>query len=733
MQTGFLAHWLFAIICMFVMSVRPPVPARAVEVEPPKIATPAVPVRLAAAAKPRVTVVGPVVVTASKIEEPLSNVASSLTLITREDIERRRAQTIQEVLREVPGVDLQSNGGSPGSFTQVRIRGANDDNVVVLVDGARVNGLFGGNFDFGLMPTDNVERIEVLRGGASALYGSDAIGGVINIITRRGKGKPRVSLFWEGGSLETFKEGASATGVWKGNDFAITYSRLDSTGLRPGPFNHSHERANHWSILLGRDLGPEDDRLGRVQSTLNVSQEDLQVPFDFPFGFDFFAAPFGDPAAFETYDPNNNQRRLFVTTTNTLDLKPTDWWETTLRFSLTQNRLRSDNELDQGLPFPFLFREQNFGSFVFRPVTNFNRSRTAETTVETEWLHHITFEGNHWKNVFTAGYLFERDHVAFRDFSTAANFGGLPPLYSSVSATRNRNASYYQDQITLWDRLFLNAGFRADQESQESNRILPGTTMRTHSKTDSLYGIEYTPRFSAALDLPEIHAKLHGAWSRNFHAPTFADLYFPGFSNDMLQPEISRSAEGGVTMNFLDGRLGGDVTYYRTDFDGLIVFVTLAGPPFFDLANVAKAKAEGLEVSGWAGPWKGFTVKGNYTFLDTRGDDGQPLLRRPRDKFNVSLGYQKNRLTVNLDFNYVGGQRDSFDFVAADGRIRAGAVPRYHRLDVAATWDLLRDRGPFKNLQIYTRIYNAFDSDIEQVKGFPDAGTTAFSGIRATF
>ncbi len=681
----------------------------------------------------RVTKVPPVVVTANKIEEPLSNVASSLTLITREDIERRKAQTVQEMLREVPGVDLQSSGGSPGSFTQVRIRGANDDQLVVLVDGARVNGSFGGNFDFGLMPTDNVERIEVLRGGASALYGSDAIGGVINIITRRGKGKPHASLFWEGGSLETFKEGASASGVWKGNDFAITYSRLDSAGLRPGPYNHSHERANHWSVLLGRDLGPEDDRIGRIQSTLNVSQENLQVPFDFPFGFDFFAVPAGIPPAFETFDPNNNQDRLFITSTSTLDLKPTDWWETTLRFSLSQNQQHSDNSLDQGLPFPFLFREQNFGGFIFRPVTNFNRSRTAETTVEAEWLNHITFEGDHWKNVFTAGYVFESDHVAFRDYSTSANFGSLPPLYSNVNATRNRNALYYQDQLTLWERLFLNAGFRADQESDESHRILPGTTMRVHSKTDSLYGIEYTPRFSAALDLPEIHAKLHGAWSRNFHAPTLLDLYFPGFSNDTLQPETSRSAEGGVTLDFLDGRIGGDVTYYRTDFEDLIVFVTLAGPPFFDLANEAKARAQGLEVSGWAGPWRGFTLRGNYTLLDTRGADGQPLQRRPRNKFNVSLGYQKSRLTVNVDFNYVGSQRDTFDFVAADGGIREGDLPHWHRLDVAATWDLLRDRGPFKNLQIYTRVYNAFDTDIEQVKGFPDAGTTAFGGIRATF
>ncbi len=683
----------------------------------------------------KVTRVPPVVITASKIEEPLSDVPASMTVITGEDIEWRNALTVQEVLREVPGLDLQRSGGAPGTFTQVRPRGANDDQVAILVDGARVNDLFlGGGFDFGLLPADNVDRVEIVRGGLSSLYGSDAIGGVINIITRRGEGDPRLIVFSEGGSQETMKHGARFGGEVAGTDFSLSYSRLDSAGLRPGPFDHNYDRENHFSALIGRDFGPEDDPRARLQATFNASTQELQSPLDFPFGFDFAAVPPFVPPSFQTYDPDNDTRRVFFTTTETLMVKPADWWETQLRFSLTQNHLKFRNSLDQGIPFPFLFREQNFFFFVFRPVTNLARTRTEDTSVEAEMVNHLTLEGNWWKNVLTAGYHFERNHVAFRDFSTTGSFGFLPPLRSTVDATRNRHAHFYQDQLILWERLFLTAGLRIDQESEEAHILPPGALMKAHSQTDSLYGIQINPRYAAALKITEIDGveiKLHGAYARNFHAPPFSDLFFPGYSNPELQPEIGKTVEGGVGFEALDGKLGGDITYFRTDFEDLIVFVLRPPPVYFSLENEGKAKAEGLEISAHAGPWKGFRVGGSYTFLDTRGDDGEDLQRRPRHKLNGTLSYERDRLTVNVDVNVVGGQRDSFDFVGADGRLRAGDLPRYHAVDLSATYDLLRDRGPLEKLQIYGRVFNAFDTDYEEVKGFPAAGTTAFGGIRA--
>ncbi|MDP3937577.1 MAG: TonB-dependent receptor [Deltaproteobacteria bacterium] len=690
----------------------------------------------AGSAAKQVTKVPGVVATASKIEESVAHTGSSVTIISREDIDRRNAQTVTEMLRDVPGVTIQRSGGSPGTFSQVRIRGSNDNQVTVLVDGARVNDLFrGGGFDFGLMPTDNVERIEVVRGGASALYGSDAIGGVINIITRRGEGEPRLMLFSEGGSQSTFKEGGVYSGEIDGTDFSLSYSRLDSSGLAPGPFNRNHEQENHYSGRIGRDFGPADDPVARFQATFNASQQWFQSPFDFPGNFDFFAIPEGLPGSIQTYDPNNHEKRTFLTTTETLTVNPTDWWTTVFRFSLTQNEARTDNALDSGVPYPYLFREQNFGFFVFRPVTNFFQSDTVDTTIEAEVLNHFTLEGDNWKNVATAGYHFERNSVDFRDFSTTGNFGTLPPAHSNVQAVRNRNAHFYQDQLSLWDRLFLTAGFRVDQETQDADiqSLAAFNMVNQRARTNSLYGIQYNPRFSAAFEITEIDGvriKLHGAYARNFHAPSFSSLFFPGFSNPALQPEVGKTSEGGVSFEALDGKLSGDVTYFRTDYEDLIVFVQKPPPIFFSLENEGNAKAEGIEVSGSAGPWKGFTVRGNHTLMDTRGDDGKALQRRPRHAYNGSLSYERDRLSVNLYVNGLGRQRDSFDFIAADNELRTGNLPWFHTAEISATYDVLRDRGPIDKLQIYTRVQNVFGSSYEEVKGFPAAGTLAFAGVR---
>lgn len=682
-----------------------------------------------------VTRVPGVVISASKIEEPLENVTRSVTVITREEIELRNAQTVRELLREVPGVDVQSSGGSPGAFSQVRIRGANDDQIVVLVNGARVNDLFlGGGFDFGLMPTDNIERIEIVRGGASALYGSDAIGGVIHIITRRGEGDPRLRLYSEGGSHNTFKEGASFAGEAGRTDFSFSYSRLDSNGLRPGPFNHSHTRENNYSMLIGHDFGPKDDPTARLQATFNASTQDLQSPYDFPFNFDFSALPPGAPFSIQTFDPNNNTERKFFTTTETLMVKPTDWWKTDVRFSLTQNRLKFKNSLDRGLPFPELFGPRIvmgfFGPFLAKPVTNLNATKTADTTIEIEVMSHLTLEGDRWKNVFTAGYHFERNHFVNDDFSTLATFGSLPPLRSRVSGTRDRNAHFYQNRLTLWDRLFLTAGLRVDQQSQKASIRPAGSTVKMKPHTDSLFGIEYNPSFSGALKIDELGLKIHGAWSRNFSAPTFSDLFFPGFSNPELRPEKAYSMEGGVSFSYLDDRVGGDITYYRINYEDLIVFVTLSGPPFFSLENKAKAKTEGLEISAFAGRWKGLKIATTYTFLDSQDDVGNALQRRPRHKGSATLSYVRDRLSLLTEVNYVGGSRDTFDFLGADGRIRGGNLPRYHTASFSGSYDLLRDRGPVKRLQVYARINNLFDTSFEEVKGFPAAGVTAFGGVR---
>src|SRR5690606_28819133 len=157
-----------------------------------------------------------VVVTPSRSEEPAANVASAITVIDRAEIERAvgSGATVANILKGLPGLNIAQSGG-PGGETNVRIRGADSDQTLVMIDGVRINdpASTGSEFDFAVFSLANVERIEILRGPQSGLYGGDAIGGVINIITRKGEGPPQGFAAIEGGSYNTFSQRAGVSGA----------------------------------------------------------------------------------------------------------------------------------------------------------------------------------------------------------------------------------------------------------------------------------------------------------------------------------------------------------------------------------------------------------------------------------------------------------------------------------------------------------------------------------------
>ncbi|MBA3018675.1 MAG: TonB-dependent receptor [Proteobacteria bacterium] len=169
-----------------------------------------------------------IIVTAGRIEEPLKYSPDSVTIITGEEIQKKGKQTVIDVIRDVPGVFVKQNG-SPGGSSSIYTRGTNNAHTLIMIDGVRVGDPMAGDGKMSIadLSTDNIERIEIVRGAQSVLYGSDAIGGVINIITKKGKGKPKFYLSSEGGSFETFRE---KTGVSGSNDkvnYAASISRLD--------------------------------------------------------------------------------------------------------------------------------------------------------------------------------------------------------------------------------------------------------------------------------------------------------------------------------------------------------------------------------------------------------------------------------------------------------------------------------------------------------------------------
>ena len=171
-----------------------------------------------------------VVVSATKTEIPVKQVTSAVEIIDGEQLQQRRVKTVAEALRLAQGLAVFQSGG-PGTIVDVRMRGGTPEQTLVLIDGAIVNSATTGAYDFAFLTTDNIERIEILRGSQSMLWGSDAMGGVINITTKRGRDTPNVAGFSEYGSFNTLREGANLTGKKGPVDFALSLSRWDTVSF----------------------------------------------------------------------------------------------------------------------------------------------------------------------------------------------------------------------------------------------------------------------------------------------------------------------------------------------------------------------------------------------------------------------------------------------------------------------------------------------------------------------
>ena len=172
----------------------------------------------------------PVVVTATRIETPLEEVTTSITVITEDDIRAQQAETVLEVLRNVPGLDVVQSG-SRGTTTSVFIRGSESDQVLVLIDGVEVNLTTTGAFNFPHLTTEDIERIEILRGAGGTLYGSQAIGGVVHVITKAGKGKPQINFSTEGGNGRTHRQLLAFRGGTERLGYSFSASRMETDGF----------------------------------------------------------------------------------------------------------------------------------------------------------------------------------------------------------------------------------------------------------------------------------------------------------------------------------------------------------------------------------------------------------------------------------------------------------------------------------------------------------------------
>ncbi|VUZ86073.1 TonB-dependent outer membrane receptor for cobalamin and Fe transport [Candidatus Methylomirabilis lanthanidiphila] len=631
---------------------------------------------------------GSVVVTATKTEVPVKQVAASVTVITREEIEARQVTQVSDLLRDVPGLSVRQQS-SRGSVVSIFPRGGNSNFNLVLIDGVKVNDA-GGFYDFGDFSADNIERIEIVRGPHSALYGSDAMGSVIQIFTRRGKGTPRVETSFGGGNLKTFEEKLNLSGGAGQFDYSFGVGRNDTGGNLP---INNHFGETTVSSRVGFTL----EKVLDLGLAVRYTDSHLHFPTETGDRFNGVKLPL-DP------DQSSDQQRLVVSGKASHALTP--WWGQTLQLGWYRRNYALDDPFNSGIDFSTFRSDSEERRFSL----DYSWNLTAPTVLNISSL-------------LTAGFAFEREEFEQQAAVTATDF----PSSSANAARRDNKAGYLQGQFDWRKQLFLTAGFRVDG--------------------NSTFGTEVTPRVSAAWIVPYLGTKLRGGYGEGIKEPSFVENFGDGsqfiVGNPHLKPERIRGWEIGFDQPFFHGLADFSATYFHNHFQDLIAFIfSPTSGCSASFCNVQKAKAEGVEFAATIRPGYGLTIGGGYTFLDTKVlndggigsvalQNGERLLRRPKHAGTLSIDHVWRRLHTSLTTTFVGNRSDIFTDPAtfSTERVRADG---YITVDLAGSYLLLKDTRHLRELTLFGRIQNLFDRNYQQVAGFSAPGITWLFGLKGS-
>ena len=624
-----------------------------------------------------------VVVSATKTDVPVKQVTSAVEVITGEQMQQRKLKTVAEALRLSQGLAVFQSGG-PGTLVDVRMRGGTPEQTLVLIDGAIVNSATLGSYDFANLTTDNIERIEILRGSQSMLWGSDAMGGVINITTKRGRDTPSLSAFSEYGSFNTIREGATLGGKKGPVDFSGSISRWDSASFSAINYRRGateRDGYHNWqgSVRLGVEL-PADGRLEFNFRWINgITNLD---------GFAFNPVTFqSDPA--DVLGAKTQDTQYVYTGSYAQPI--TSWWSQKLTMArATDNLVTTSGTIERNLvtgvvdtPFPL-------------------NSEITTTSNRIEWQHNFQVGK---PLLLTAGYQFREQIGENRD------------LLSNVTTIPNKivssNAGFAEAQLNLWDRVFGTAGIRQD----EYNVFASATTYRVTGG--------YLHR--------ETGTKLRGSYATGFRAPTINQLFFPDFGNPNLKPEKSQGWDVAIDQTLFDDRIVLSAGYFWTRYRDLILSAfdpvgcgfTLFG---FCAQNIGLSRAQGLEASAKFKlvrdqPWtKSLDLQFQYTYTDTENltNMNTRLPKWPLNQWSTILSYQPlEGLRANLEGRFVG-QR--FNDVANTQSISSFNV-----------WNLSMTYDVNKNMQVYTRVDNLFNEKYEEVLFFGTPIRSIFGGMKMNF
>ncbi|MDO4904266.1 MAG: TonB-dependent receptor [Lautropia sp.] len=588
---------------------------------------------------------GRVVVTATREPQLLDQSAGDIVLIDRSMLVDGGIDSVEEALRRHAGVQLTRSGG-PGQSAGYFVRGVGSSGTVVLLDGVRVGSASLGQFDLSSLAIGQIERIEVLRGPASGLYGADAVGGVINIITRRGEGAPRLTGNLMLGGYRSREGSIGISGASGAYDYALGVSHEKSRGVsavRPSTEND--------------DYNPDADGFKRTVGTARVGYTPMQghriglVAMRSELDAQYDGAEYDAPDF--TPDATPDFRNHLDTSLTALDYrgKLSQQWTTSLRFA------DSVDDSDTG---------------------GRTKSRYKTDREQWTWQNRVALSSN------------EQLMLAYERLTeevSAENFVNVP---------ERTNKALMAGYVGTLDQTTWEGSIRRDDNSAHGK------------KTTGSIGFNHVVSNTT---------RLRAVYGTTFRAPTFNDLYYPGYGVATLEPEKGRSIELG--MNWQEGgdRIG--ITAFRNKVRDMIVYDsdstgTICPVGYFGCAaNTARAKLRGisLEAGSRQGVWQwGTTIDWLKAIDETTGER---LARRARHQATLSIDYVADQWRAGVALTRVGSRPDNDRMLAA-----------YNRIDLTGSWRVA------PQWRIEAKLLNATDRDIEPIAGYRDLGRQAWVGVR---
>jgi len=643
-----------------------------------------------------------VVVTAQAEPALLEQATAPVSIISREEIEARQSVGVVDALLFVPGVAIGRTGAEGGSAS-VFLNGGNSNFTKVLMDGATINPP-GGAVDFSSLTLDNIDKVEIVRGAESAIYGTDAVSGVIQLFTHRGETRvPEVNVFAEGGSFSTARGGAEVGGGLGNFDYSAAGSYLETDGQGPndGFINRT----------LSGNFGYRFSETSQLRLTLRNNTSNAGIPGQ---------TIFEPPSLHQHYDQrifSANARWDFTTGTH---------WHHEISGGEMYTRQHNDNPVQSFFATdPNAFCRQANPAAV--PTAEF-----CDFTGDSRFQYNranVTAQSSYLLSNFgaTAGYEYEVENA----FLSTVNVN---------HARRNNQAGFLDFRYRPLRRISLNFGGRAEANANFGTRVVPRI------------GGSLVARYGVGLVGDTLFRAFYG---QGIKEPRFDQTLgdnFGDLGNPSLKPESSKNWSAGIEQKLLNDRVRLTADYFYNSFYNIVSFafclpdptnptgnscgVIIPGAPatgFGFFFNTDRALARGISVAGESKFTRWLNVAGNYTYDDTRvlkapsafdpsEQPGNHLIRRPVNSGSLTLNAQWRRVGVTIGGYFTGVRTDS-DFLGL-GLTRN---PGYARFDIAGHYELGH------GVLLYARAQNLFDKRYQDALGYPALGRDTRVGVRYTF